>query len=66
MIHLELTAPKGLGKDTVHLFLSKNHPFVVHSYDGFTIIKDGLHNNGGWRVFETVEEVLAMIEEQGS
>ena len=66
MIHLELTAPKGLGKNTIHLFLSKHHPFVVCPYEGFTMVKDGIHNNGGWKVFETVEEVLAMIEGQVS
>ena len=29
-----------------------------------TVIMDGLHNNGGWHVEESVEEVNRMISEQ--
>jgi hypothetical protein len=29
-----------------------------------TVIMDGLHNNGGWHVEESIEEVNRMINEQ--
>jgi hypothetical protein len=38
-----------------------------HEYrenDLTTVIMDGLHNNGGWHVEESVEEVNRMISEQ--
>ncbi len=32
--------------------------------NAITVIMDGCHNNGGWHVEESVEEVNRMISEQ--
>ena len=60
-MHLTLTlAHNG---QPLNLFLSGN--FAVHHYmdtkDG--CIQDGVHNNGGWHVKETPEEILEQIKQ---
>lgn len=70
MIKLLVKVPDGLQATDAYIFLSKSHPFVVttRSEGGqrWTVIKDGIHNNGGWLVFDDIEDVLSKIEEQGS
>lgn len=69
MIKLHLTNRHG--GSPLHMYLKGN--FTVyerldeHKYranDITTVIMDGLHNNGGWHVEESIEEVNRMISEQ--
>lgn len=71
MIKLQLTMPDGgLNKQPLFLALSTNHPFAISKcremwageMTQFTVIDDGVHNNGGWRVFEDIDAVLDMID----
>ena len=70
MIKLQLTMPDGLGKQPLFLALSTSHPFAISKRQEmwagemttFTVIKDGVHNNGGWCVFEDLDTVLDMID----
>ena len=64
MIKLRVTIADGLSSKDAFIFLSKHHPFIVFAREDLTIINDGIHNNGGWRVREDVNTVLDMIEEQ--
>lgn len=68
MIKLQLKLLDGLSAKNITIFLSKSHPFVVTTgIEGgqtYTVIKDGIHNNGGWKVFEDRDVVLSMIEAQ--
>ncbi len=68
MIKLKLKMLDGLSATDMHIFLSKSHPFVVTTRiqggQTYTAIKDSLHNNGGWLVFEELDVVLSMIEDQ--
>lgn len=64
MIKLRLTLADGLSSRDIFVFLSKYHPCVVYARGDVTVIKDGLHNNGGWEVREPIDTVLDMIEEQ--
>lgn len=43
------------------LYLSSN--FAVTTIDGTTYIMDGVHNNGGWKVKETQQEIEFEIEQ---
>jgi hypothetical protein len=60
----------GLHKQPLFLALSTNHPFAISrcremwagEMTQFTVIKDGVHNNGGWLVFEDIDTVLDMID----
>ena len=69
MIKLHLTNKHG-GRP-LHMYLSGNFT-VYHRTDEHrsradeitTVIMDGLHNNGGWHVEESIEEVNRMINEQ--
>tara|TARA_B110000259_G_scaffold53670_2_gene63222 strand:+ start:362 stop:577 length:216 start_codon:yes stop_codon:yes gene_type:complete len=69
MIKLHLTNKHG-GRP-LHMYLAGN--FTVYSIPDAresradkitTVIMDGLHNNGGWHVEESIEEVNRMINEQ--
>ena len=64
MIKLRLTLADGLSSRDIFVFLSKHHPFIVYAREDLTVINDGIHNNGGWRVREPIDTVLDMIEEQ--
>ena len=68
MIKLKLKMLDGLSATDTHIFLSKSHPFVVttdiQGGQTYTVIKDSIHNNGGWKVFEDINDVLSMIEAQ--
>ena len=70
MIKLHLTNRHG--GTPLHMYLAGNFtvyqridehrssaPIVIT-----TVIMDGLHNNGGWHVEESIEEVNRMINEQ--
>ena len=37
---------------------------ITDKPNAITVIMDGCHNNGGWHVEESVEEVNRMISEQ--
>ena len=69
MIKLHLTNKHG-GRP-LHMYLTGN--FTVYqrmsehrsrANENTTVIMDGLHNNGGWHVEESIEEVNRMINEQ--
>ena len=69
MIKLHLTNKHG--GTPLHMYLAGN--FTVYqrlderkyrANDITTVIMDGLHNNGGWHVEESVKEVNRMINEQ--
>ena len=69
MIKLHLTNKHG-GRP-LHMYLAGN--FTVYqrmsehrsrANENTTVIMDGLHNNGGWHVEESIEEVNRMINEQ--
>lgn len=72
MIKLWLSAPDGRGCKDIFVYLSKHHPFAVTTQEGmhngeqvtFTVIHDGIHNNGGWRALDAINVVLERIEEQ--
>ena len=72
MIKLWLSAPDGRGCKDIFVYLSKHHPFAVTTQEGmhngeavtFTVIHDGIHNNGGWRSLDAISVVLERIEEQ--
>ncbi len=69
MIKLHLTNKHG--GLPLHMYLAGNFT-VYHRTDErrsradeiTTVIMDGLHNNGGWHVEESFEEVNRMINEQ--
>ena len=66
MIKLHLTNRHG--GTPLHMYLTGNFT-MYERYDqgnpnASTVIMDGLHNNGGWHVEESVEEVNRMISEQ--
>ena len=44
----------------ITLYLSSN--FAVHTIEGTTCIVDGVHNNGGWKVEETQQDIEFEIE----
>ena len=69
MIKLHLTNKHG--GTPLHMYLTGN--FTVYqrmsehrsrANENTTVIMDGLHNNGGWHVEESIEEVNRMINEQ--
>lgn len=66
MIKLHLTNRHG--GTPLHMYLTGNFT-MYERYDhnkpkAITVIMDGCHNNGGWHVEESVEEVNRMINEQ--
>lgn len=71
MIKLWLSVPDGRGCKDVFVYLSKRHPFAITTQEGmhngeqvtFTVIKDGIHNNGGWQALDAINVVLDQIDE---
>ena len=66
MIRLHLTNKHG--GTPLHMYLKGNFT-MYERYDqgnpnAITVIMDGCHNNGGWHVEESIEEVNRMINEQ--
>lgn len=52
-------------KDEPILLMMAGNFAVIESDDGVgCVVLDGVHNNGGWKVKETREEVVAMIKAQ--
>ena len=49
------------GNFTVYQRMSEHRS---RANENTTVIMDGLHNNGGWHVEESIEEVNRMINEQ--
>ena len=72
MIKLWLSVPDGRGCKDIFVYLSKHHPFAVTTQEGmhngeqvtFTVIHDGIHNNGGWKALDAMYDVLEKIDEQ--
>ena len=67
MIKLQLKLLDGLSATDITIFLSKSHPFVVttgiQGGQTYTVIKDGIHNNGGWEALDAIDVVLDQIDE---
>ena len=71
MIKLWLSAPHGRGCRDIFVYLSKHHPFTITTRKGkhngedvvFTVIDDGIHNNGGWEALDAMYDVLERIDE---
>ena len=71
MIKLWLSAPDGRGCKDNFVYLSKHHPFTITTRKGkhngedvvFTVIDDGIHNNGGWEALDAMYDVLERIDE---
>lgn len=72
MIKLWLSAPHGRGCKDIFVYLSKHHPFTITTREGkhngepvtFTVIDDGIHNNGGWEALDPITVVLDLIDAQ--
>jgi hypothetical protein len=48
-------------REPITLYLSTN--FAVYAFEGTTCIVDGVHNNGGWKVEETQQDIEFEIEQ---
>jgi hypothetical protein len=60
MKYIQLTTRQG-GKVTIFISSNANLAVCVGVAKEVTVL-DGLHNNGGWQVTESYEEVIAMIQ----
>ena len=58
MILIELTSSNG---SLLKLFLTGTSPLAICTDKGRTYFLDGLHQNGGWEVKETPDEITAKL-----
>ena len=65
MIKLKLTLKDyGSGHNTLIIYSSNVITFYRDSSNMHTIINESTHNNGGFRVMESVEEIEKMMDSQ--
>ena len=58
---IKLTS-KTNGKPIYFIINNRNISMYRSSREDVTIYQDGNHNNGGWRVVETPEEIIELIK----
>jgi hypothetical protein len=59
MKYIQLTTRQGA---KITIFIGNGNIAVFEDPTGKVSVMDGLHNNGGWQVFESYETVITMIQ----